>query len=67
MPPEMITIVAPTAMIGEEARVGRSLDQRVGVEEVVDLGAGEPIDVRAGEQRQHGAEEQDDQHQPGLL
>ena len=38
----------------EEARVGGSLNQRVRVEEVVDLGSREPIDVRT---RKHGQEQ----------
>ena len=36
MPPEMMTMVAPTRHDREEAGVGRRLDEGVGVEEVVD-------------------------------
>ena len=51
----------------EEARVGRGLDQRVRVEEVVDGRARERIDVVAGQQAERDGEPDDDQQQTGLL
>ena len=50
----------------EEAGVGRGLDQRVRVEEVVDRLTGDPVGVRAGEHGEQGRETEDDQQQAGL-
>ena len=50
----------------EEARVGRRLDQRVGVQEIVDLDARSRIDVRPRRDREDRAEEHDDEHETEL-
>ena len=51
----------------DEAGVGRGLDQRVRVEEVVDRPARRLVDVRARQHRQRDHQPDDDQHQPQLL
>ena len=67
MPPEMITIVAPTAMIAKKLA---SVAVWISVYELRKLltgCAGQPVDVGAGEHREQRAEQQDDEHEAGLL
>jgi hypothetical protein len=52
---------------GEEARVGRGLNEGVRIEEVVDRLAGGAIQVGAREHREDEAEEHDDEHEARLL
>ena len=47
----------------EAAGVGRHLEQRVRVEEVVDRRAGHRIDVRAGGERESGGRDEDDERE----
>jgi hypothetical protein len=51
----------------KEAGVGGRLNERVGIEEVVDLGACHPVNMRSGERGQQQAERRDDQDEPGLF
>jgi hypothetical protein len=52
---------------GEKAGVGGRLQQRVQIVEVVDGGARLQVDVAAGREREHQAEERDDEHEARLL
>ena len=62
-----MTIVAPTPMMAKAAGVGRHLDQRVGVEKVVDVRAADGIHVRAGGQREGNPQRDQHGNEPDLL
>ena len=67
MPPEMMTTVAPIAMMAKKRRVGGGLNQRVRVPEVVDRVPGQRIDVRPGEHGQRDRERDEDENESSLL
>ena len=67
MPPEMITMRRADGHDGEEGGVRGGLQQRVGVEEVVDLSPGQRVDVTARQHRQQHCQQQDHAEQPQLL
>ena len=66
MPPEMMTIVAPTAMIAKKLA---SVAVWISVYELRKLLTVRPragVDVRAGKDREHARQQQDDEHEPRL-
>ena len=53
MPPEMMTIVAPTAMIAKKLASVAVWISVYELRKLLTVSAGERVDVRAGEDRQH--------------
>ena len=66
MPPEMITIVAPTAMMAKKLASVAVWISVYEFRKLLTLSPGDAIGVRAGEKGEERAQADDDQEQTGL-